>query len=119
MLAGTAVSYSGTFITTRPSRLATVPVGYGDGYNRHLSNRGRALINGKSVPVAGRVCMDQTVFDVTDAGKVHVGDTITLIGCDGDERITAEEHAEIGGTISHEIVTGITGRVSRAFVWAT
>ena len=113
---GTAVSYGGTFVTGRTSKLATVPVGYADGFNRHLSNRGRALINGKSVPVAGRVCMDQTVFDVTDAGEVHVGDTITLIGKDGNERITVEEHAEIAGTITHEIATGITGRVSRNYV---
>ena len=117
--AGTAISYGGTFITNRRSVLATVPVGYGDGYNRHLSNKSRALVNGISVPVAGRVCMDQTVFDVTDAGDVHVGDAVTLIGCDGDERITVEEHAKIAGTISHEIVTGITGRVSRAFIETT
>jgi alanine racemase len=116
---GTPVSYGGTFVTERLSRLATVPAGYGDGYRRHLSNRGRALVNGIPVPVVGRVCMDQTVFDITDAGNVHIGDTITLIGKDGSERITVEEHAEIVGTISHEIVTGITGRVSRAFIEAT
>jgi len=113
---GFPVSYGGTFVTKRPSRLATVPVGYGHGYKRFLSNRGRALVNGVPVPVAGRVCMDQTVFDVTDAGDVRTGDRIVLIGSQGKERITAEEHAEIGGTISHEIVTGITGRVSRTFV---
>lgn len=114
--AGTPISYGGTFVTKRTSRLATVPIGYGDGYKRHLSNRGRAIVNGTFVPVAGRVCMDQTVFDITDAGHVRVGDTITLIGRDGDECVTVEEHAEIAGTISHEIVTGITGRVSRAFI---
>ena len=116
---GTAVSYGGTFVTGRKSKLATVPVGYGDGFNRSLSNRGRALIKGKSVPVAGRVCMDQTVFNVTDAGDVHVGDTITLIGKDGNERINVEEHAEIAETITHEIATGITGRVSRYFIPAS
>ncbi|MCE5249997.1 alanine racemase [bacterium] len=115
----TPVSYGGTFVTGRPSRLATVPVGYADGYRRHLSNRGRALVNGIPVPVAGRICMDQTVFDITDAGDVRVGDTITLIGRDGDERITVEEHASLVGTISHEIVTGITSRVFRAFIEAT
>ncbi len=114
--AGFAVSYGGTFTTRRPSRLATVPVGYGHGFGRFLSNRGRAIVNGVSVPVAGRVCMDQTVFDVTDAGDVRVGDTVTLIGADRGKRITVEEHAEIGGTITHEIVTGITGRVSRTVV---
>ena len=114
--AGTPISYGGTFVTKRPSRLATVPIGYGDGYNRHLSNRGRAIVNGAFAPVAGRVCMDQTVFDITDAGAVRVGDSITLIGRDGDKRITVEELAILVGTISHEIVTGITGRVSRAFI---
>lgn len=113
--AGYPVSYGGTFVTERPSVLATVPVGYGDGFNRHLSNNGRAIINGKSVPVAGRVCMDQTVFDVTDAGKVSVGDQVILIGKDGNEQIVTEEHAEIAETITHEIVTGITGRVSRIY----
>ena len=117
--AGFKVSYSGTFVTKRPSRLATVPAGYGDGYNRHLSNRGKAIVNGIPVPVAGRVCMDQTVFDITDAGEVREGDTITLIGKDGDAGVTVEDHAEIAGTISHEIVTGITGRVSRTFIPAT
>ena len=113
------VSYSSTFVTERPSRLATVPVGYGDGYNRHLSNKGKAIVNGHLVPVVGSVCMDQTVFDITDAGEVHEGDPIILIGEDGDARVTVEDHAEIAGTISHEIVTGITGRVSRTFIPAT
>ena len=114
--AGFTVSYSRTFSTARPSRLATVPVGYADGYRRFLSNRGMAVINGVKVPVAGRVCMDQTVFDITDAGDVRVGDPVTLIGRDGAASVTVEDHAAIGGTISHEIVTGITGRVSRAFI---
>ncbi len=117
--AGFPVSYGGTFITERPSRLATVPVGYGHGFKRFLSNRGRGLVNGVSVPLAGRICMDHTVFDITDAGPVTEGDTITLIGKDGDSRITVEEHAEIGNTITHEIVTGITGRVSRSYLPAS
>jgi alanine racemase len=116
--AGFAVSYGGTAVTKRPSRLATAPVGYGDGFKRFLSNRGRAIINGVFVQVIGRVCMDQTVFDITDAGDVKEGDTITLIGSDGSLRITAEEHALIGGTITHEIATGITGRVSRIHIEA-
>lgn len=112
--AGFAVSYGGTFVTKRPSRLATVPVGYGHGYKRFLSNRGRAVVGGVHVPIAGRICMDQTVFDITDAGDAAIGDVITLIGRNGSRSVTVEEHAEIGGTITHEIVTGITGRVSRA-----
>lgn len=117
--AGFRVSYGGTFVTERPSRLATVPVGYSYGYIRRLSNRGRAIINGCHVPVAGRICMDQTVFDVTDAGDVRVGDQITLIGCDGDVEVTAEEHAKLGLTINYEIVTGISDRVSRIVLSAT
>ena len=117
--AGTRVSYGGTFITERPSMLATAPVGYGDGYRRLLSNRGKALVNGAYAPIAGRICMDQTVFDVTDAGSVHIGDSITLIGCDGQAKITAEDHARLTGTINYEIVTGIANRVSRAIIPAT
>lgn len=116
---GTTVSYGSAFVTKRPSRLATVPVGYAHGYKRFLSNRGRAIVNGIAVPIAGRICMDQTVFDITDAGDVKIGDPVILIGSQGNERITAEEHAEIGGTITHEIVTGITGRVSRSFIKTT
>ena len=113
------VSYGSTFITKSPSRLATVPVGYAHGYKRHLSNKGTAIVNGVAVPIVGRVCMDQTVFDITDAGYVNVGDPIILIGREGNVRVTAEDHAEIGSTISHEIVTGITGRVSRTFIKTT
>lgn len=114
--AGFAVSYGGTFVTKRPSKLATVPIGYADGYRRFLSNRGRAVVNGTFVPIAGRVCMDQTVFDVTDAGNVRPGDRIILIGGEGPAQVTAEDLAEIGGTITHEIVTAFTGRVSRAVI---
>ncbi len=114
--AGFAVSYGGTFVTKHPSRLATVPIGYADGYRRFLSNRGCAVVNGILVPIAGRVCMDQTVFDVTDAGNVRPGDRIVLIGSDGPARVTAEDLADIGGTITHEIVTGFTSRVSRAII---
>ena len=119
VLAGFAVSYGGTFVTKRASRLATVPVGYADGYRRHLSNRGKAIVNGIVVPVAGRVCMDQTVFDITDAGDVREGDPVILIGSHGDARISVENIACTLGTISHEIVTGITSRVSRTFIPAS
>ena len=114
--AGFTVSYSRTYSTSRPSRLATVPVGYADGYRRFLSNRGAAIIHGVKVPIAGRICMDQTVFDITDAGDVRVGDRVTLIGSDGSESVLVEDHAALGETISHEIVTGISGRVPRTFI---
>ncbi len=117
--AGFPVSYGGTYVTKRPSRLATVPVGYADGYRRFLSNRGRAVIRGTLVPIAGRVCMDQTVFDVTDAGEVRPGDPVTLVGEDGGVRITVEDLANLGETITHEIVTGISGRVSRSVIPAS
>jgi len=113
--AGFRVSYGGIFTTRRASRLATVPVGYAHGYRRHLSNRGEALVNGARVPVAGRICMDHTVFDVTDAGAVAPGDSIVFIGTQQSQRITVEELAEKVGTITHEIAAGITGRVSRSF----
>ena len=114
--AGFRVSYGGTYITERPSRLAVVPVGYADGYRRRLSNCGRGIVNGISVPVAGNVCMDHTVFDVTGAGDVHLEDSITLIGAAGDERITAEELAEKVGTINYEITTCISSRVPRSYI---
>jgi alanine racemase len=117
--AGFAVSYGGTYVTRCPSRLATVPVGYADGYRRFLSSRGKAIINGTLVPVAGRICMDQTVFDVTGAGEVHPGDPVILIGEQNGVRVSTEDLARIGETITHEIVTGITGRVSRAFIPAS
>ena len=113
---GFPVSYGSIFVTKRASRLATIPVGYAHGYKRHLSNKGKAIVNGVSVPIAGRVCMDQTVFDITDAGDVRLGDPVILIGSQGNTRITAEDHAETGETITHEIVTGITDRVSRTFI---
>ncbi len=111
--AGFPVSYGATYVTSRQSRLATVPVGYGHGFRRHNSNRGEALAGGKRIPVAGTVCMDQTIFDITDAGDIKVGDSVILIGADGNQMITAEDHARIAETINYEIVTGITSRVPR------
>jgi len=112
---GYPVSYGCTYQTSRKSKLATIPVGYGDGYRRCLSNKGFALINGKKAPILGRVCMDQTVFDVTDAGPVKVGDPVILMGVQDNETITASEMAEFAETISYEILTGITSRVPRIY----
>lgn len=114
--AGFSISYGGTFTTKRTSRLAVAPVGYADGYRRRLSNSGRALVNGVSVPIAGNICMDHTVFDITEAGEVRLEDTITLIGKNGVERITAEELAATVGTINYEITTGISGRVPKTYI---
>jgi alanine racemase len=111
--AGTTVSYGATFVTRRPSRLATLGIGYGDGLRRELSNRGRALIEGREAPIRGVVCMDSTVVDVTDLGPVRSGDVATLLGRDGAVEIGLEEMAEACGTISYEILTGLTRRLPR------
>ena len=111
--AGTTVSYGRTFTAERETKLATIAVGYADGYPRALSNKGQVLINGKRCPVAGRVCMDQFMADVTDAGEVKAGSYAVLIGSDGEERITADDIARLTGTIGYEIVCGISARVPR------
>lgn len=113
--AGFLVGYGSTFITKRKSIIATIPIGYADGYPRGLSNKGYILINGKRMPIAGRICMDQFMVDVTDAGVVHVGDEVTLIGRDGDEIITVEEMAELIGSFNYEFVCNISKRVPRIY----
>lgn len=93
---GTAVSYGGTFVASKPMVVATVPVGYGDGYPRSLSGKGRVLIRGKSAPILGRVCMDQMMVDITEISEAEEDDQVTLIGRDGGEQITVEELAALG-----------------------
>jgi alanine racemase len=114
--AGSAVSYGRTFIAERAMRAALVPAGYGDGYPRALSNRGIVLVRGKRAPVIGRVCMDQFVIDVSDAAGVQIDDEVVLIGRQGDEEITAQEVAELAGTIQNEVVTGLSRRVVRVYL---
>ena len=111
--AGRGLSYGHTFVTRRPSRVATVPVGYADGYPRHASGRARALVRGTAVPQVGRVCMDQILLDVTDLPAVTPGDTVTLFGTDGDASYTAEDFAADAGTIGYEITTRIGKRLPR------
>ena len=111
--AGTPVSYGRTFVTSRQSLIATIPVGYADGFGRSLSNRGEALVGGRRVPVAGRVCMDMTMLDVTDVPGVEEGDEVVLIGAQGGERITADDLAAQSGTIAYEVLCAIGGRVPR------
>lgn len=113
--AGETVGYGRTWTAPRDTWIATVPVGYGDGYSRLLSNRGRMLIGGVSYPIAGRVCMDQTMIDVGSEPTVAVGDEVVLIGSSGDEQITAGEIAELMGTIPYEVTCLITGRVTRSY----
>lgn len=113
--AGTPISYGRTFVTKRESLIATIPLGYGDGLSRDLSNRGEMLVRGRRVPVAGRICMDMTMLDVTDVPGAAEGDDVVVIGAQGEERITADEIAAKIGTISYEVLCGISNRVPRIY----
>jgi alanine racemase len=115
--AGTGVSYGPTFITRRPSRIATLPLGYADGLPRSLSNKAQVLVRGVRVPAVGTVAMDAVMVDVTDVpgAPVSVDDEFTLIGTQGDESIDALEMARWGNTISYEIVTAMSGRLPRVY----
>ncbi|MGE5816651.1 MAG: alanine racemase [Deltaproteobacteria bacterium] len=113
--AGASISYGRTFITRRESLIATVPVGYADGYSRLLSNVGAMLVKGKRAPVAGTVCMDLTMIDVTDIGGVQQGDEVVLLGRQGNAVISADEMAAWSNTISYEILTSIGTRVPRIY----
>jgi alanine racemase len=112
---GGTVSYNGTFVATRPTRIAVLPIGYADGYSRQLSHRGSVLIQGRRASVVGLVCMDMIMVDVTDFAQLHVGDTVTLIGQQGQESIWADEVAGWIGTISYEVLCGIGSRVPRLY----
>lgn len=111
----TSISYGQTFVTKRESVIGTLPVGYADGYFRLLSNRGSVLVRRKRAPIAGRVCMDLTMIDVTDIGGVQQGDEVVLLGSQGDAVISADEMAEWSKTISYEILTSISARVPRIY----
>lgn len=113
---GETLGYSRTFQTARNSLIATVPIGYHDGYPRALSNIGRVIIRNQLAPVVGRISMDWTIIDVTDIAGVEVNDEVKLIGSGGDLEITAEELAALSGTISYEITCGINRRVWRKYV---
>ena len=110
--AGSGVSYGHTYFTDKPTRIATVCIGYADGYSRSLSNKGRVIINGEYAPVIGRVCMDQLMVDVTGLSSVSVGDEVTVLGTDGENSITAEEIAELTDTINYEVVCQFQKRVT-------
>lgn len=112
---GEEISYGGTFVTKRPSVIATVSVGYGDGYPRSLSSKGYVLINGKKAPIVGRVCMDQMMVDVTDIDGVGRDTPVTLIGHDGDEEITVEQIAALANTFNYEFVCNLNKRIPRNY----
>jgi len=113
--AGTCIGYNATYVTTKPERIATVPVGYGDGYPRALSNCGRVLVHGKSVPIVGRICMDQLMIDVTEVPDVKRGDTVTLMGREGKEWITAEEIGALSHSFHYEMVCNVGKRIPRVY----
>lgn len=112
--AGTGISYGSTYVTDKETKVATIPVGYGDGYPRNLSNKGYVLIKGKRCPILGRVCMDQFMVDVTGM-EIEEGEVATLIGTDGGESITVEELAELAGTFNYEFVCDLGKRIPRVY----
>ncbi len=112
---GDCISYGRTFVADRRMRIATVTIGYADGYSRLLSSKGEILVHGKRCKIVGRVCMDQLMIDVTDA-QAEAGDIVTLIGKDGGDCITADELASVYGTIGYEVVCGISKRVPRIYI---
>lgn len=114
--AGREISYGGTYVTTGPTRVATIPVGYADGYRRSLSGKFHVLIRGRKAPILGRVCMDQLMVDVTAIPDAARGDTVTLVGTDGAEHISVEQIAAEAGSFNYEFVCGISRRVPRMYI---
>lgn len=114
--AGTPVSYGGTYVTKKRTRIATVPVGYGDGYPRSLSNKGYVLIRGKRAQILGRVCMDQFMVDVSEIPEAAEGDEVTLIGKDGAEEITMEILGELSGRFNYELACDLGKRIPRIYI---
>ncbi|MDE5819715.1 MAG: alanine racemase [Lachnospiraceae bacterium] len=114
--AGASVSYGGLFTAQRRMPVATIPVGYADGYPRSLTGRGSVLIHGKRCPILGRICMDQFMVDVSEVPDAKVGDEVILLGEDGGERITAEELGALSGRFNYELVCDINKRIPRVYV---
>jgi len=109
------LGYSGAFVTKRPSKIAVIPVGYGDGLTRQLSNRGELIVRGEYAPIVGNVAMDLTLLDVTNIAGVELGDDVILIGTSGEKHVTAIEHAHWAQTIPYEILCGLSPRVPRIY----
>ena len=114
--AGREISYGGTYVTKADTVVATIPVGYADGYRRNLSGKFYVLIHGQKAPILGRICMDQMMVDVTHIPGVQVGDRVTLVGADGDETITMEQISAQADSFNYEFVCGISRRVPRLYV---
>lgn len=113
---GSAISYGRTFLTKKTSKIATLPLGYADGYSRSLSNKGQVLVQGQRAKVVGRVCMDQIMIDVSHLSDISVGEEVVLLGSQGCERISAEEMAAWIGTINYEVVCLVNKRVPRYYI---
>lgn len=113
---GTRVSYGGTYQTPGPATIATIPIGYADGYPRNLSNRARVMVRGEYAPVIGKICMDQCMIDVTHVNTVTVGDEVILFGKRGDKQIAVDELADMLGTIGYEILCVIGRRIPRVYL---
>lgn len=113
---GKPVSYGGTYITTRPTKVATIPVGYGDGYPRSLSNKGYVLIHGQKAPIIGRVCMDQFMVDVTAIEDVEFGDKVVIFGRDGREFLSVDKLGELSGRFNYEFVCVLNKRIPREYI---
>ena len=113
---GTPVSYGGKFVADKKMKIATIPVGYGDGYPRSLSGKGFVLIQGQRAPILGRVCMDQFMVDVSHIANVNMGDKVTLIGEDKGQKITVEELGDLADKFNYEFVCGLSKRIPRTFV---
>jgi len=114
--AGESVSYGRLFTADKPTKIATVSIGYADGIPRQLSGKNvMCIVNEKKVPIIGRVCMDMIILDVTDLENVEAGDIVTVIGKDGNEEIRCEEIAEAAGTITNDILSGLSARLPRIY----
>ncbi len=113
---GSGVSYGHDFHAEKDMLVATVPIGYADGYSRVLANSGHLLVNGKRRKIIGRICMDQLMIDLEDDTSVRIGDIVTVIGVDGNEQISTDEIAELRGTINYEVVCDIGARVPRFYI---
>ena len=113
---GTQVSYGGTFEAEKKMKVATIPIGYGDGYPRSLSNKGYVLIHGKKAPILGRICMDQMMVDVTDIADVKFGDLVTIVGENEGAFLPVEELSELSGRFNYEFICDINKRVPREYI---
>ena len=111
-----SIGYGRTYFTEKLTKVATIPIGYADGYSRVMSNRSNVIINGQLAPVVGTICMDQMMVDVTHIKNVHINDEVILLGSDGGIKITADDLAKLQNTISYEVFCSIGKRVPRVYI---